>query len=392
MKLFKPNSTIHVITGLLLLFAVSSCSSTKYTKADSEQEVEASDAEQQPDDYIYSLFLIGDAGDATLNPLSGSLRAMGEKLAEIDTSGAVVFLGDNIYPDGLPPENSERRPAIDERLIAQIETVKEFGGPVYFLPGNHDWASSGEEGLEYIRRQEAFVEEHMDRGNTFLPDNGFPGPVSVTLMDKNTVPGVDYSIGLVMMDTHWWIHPHEKPLPEGAETEEQAKEIVMNNLAEQMQHFKDDELVFSAHHPLYSFGRHGSKFPLKTHLVPPVFGSIYAFYRNIWGYPNDITHKHYSRMKEGILVAASENHSTIFTAGHEHSLSFVPVKEDGKQFHQIVSGSGTRYSYVRKKDGPVHTFETMGFAILRYYADRSKRIEFYNEEGEQLFDHAFLSE
>lgn len=392
MKSFKPNSTFHVITGLLLLFAVSSCSSTKYTTAGSEQEVEANDAEQQPDDYIYSLFLIGDAGDATLNPLSGSLRAMGEKLAEIDTSGAVVFLGDNIYPDGLPPENSERRPAIDERLIAQIETVKEFGGPVYFLPGNHDWASSGEEGLEYIRRQEAFVEEHMDRGNTFLPDNGFPGPVSVTLMDKNTVPGVDYSIGLVMMDTHWWIHPHEKPLPEGAETEEQAKEIVMNNLTEQMQKFKDDELVFSAHHPLYSFGRHGSKFPLKTHLVPPVFGSMYALYRNIWGYPNDITHKHYSRMKEGILEAASENRSTIFTAGHEHSLSFVPVQEDGKQFHQIVSGSGTRYSYVRKKDGPVHTFETMGFAILRYYPDRSKRIEFYNEEGEQLFDHPFVSE
>lgn len=392
MKLFKPNSTIHVMTGLLLLFAVSSCSSTKYTTAGSEQEVEASDAEQQPDDYIYSLFLIGDAGDATLNPLSGSLKAMGEKLAEINTSGAVVILGDNIYPHGLPPENSERRPAIDERLIAQIETVKDFGGPVYFLPGNHDWASSGEEGLEYIRRQEAFVEEHMDRGNTFLPDNGFPGPVSVTLMEKNTVPGVDYSIGLVMMDTHWWIHPHEKPLPEGAETEEQAKEIVMNNLAEQMQKFKDDELVFSAHHPLYSFGRHGSKFPLKTHLVPPVFGSIYALYRNIWGYPNDITHKHYSRMKEGILAAASENKSTIFTAGHEHSLSFVPVHEDGKQFHQIVSGSGTRYSYVRKKDGPVHTFETMGFAILRYYPDRSKRVEFYNNQGDLLFDHPFVSE
>lgn len=392
MKLFKLNSTIFVMTGLLLLFAVTSCSSAKYTAAGSDQEVDTSDAEQHPNDFIYSIFLIGDAGDATLNPLSGSLQAMGEKLAEIETSGAVVFLGDNIYPHGLPPEDSERRPAIDERLIAQIETVKEFGGLVYFLPGNHDWASSGEEGLEYIRRQEAFVEERMGHGNTFLPDNGFPGPVSVMLMDKNTVQGVDYSIGLVMMDTHWWIHPHEKPLPEGAETEEQAKQIIMSNLAEQMQQFKDDELVFSAHHPLYSFGRHGSKFPLKTHLVPPVFGSMYALYRNIWGYPNDISHKHYSRMKEGILDAASENRSTIFTAGHEHSLSFVPVQEDGKQFHQIVSGSGTRYSYVRKLDGPVHTFETMGFAILRYYPDRSKRIEFYNDEGEQLFYHAFFSE
>ena len=392
MKLFKQYFYLHLISVLLLLVMLSACSSTNYTTAVSDEQVEASDAEQRPDDYIYSLFLMGDAGDATMNPLSGTLKVMSEKLAEVDSSGAVVILGDNIYPDGLPPESSERRPEIDERLLAQIETVKEFGGPVYFLPGNHDWASSGEEGLEYIRRQEAFVEEHMNRGNTFLPDNGYPGPVSVTLLEKNEAAGINYTIGLIMMDTHWWIHPHEKPLPFGAETEDQAKELVLEELNDQMLQFKDHELVFSAHHPLYSFGRHGSKFPLKTHLIPPVFGSVYALYRNIWGYPNDITHKHYSRMKEGILAAASENQSTIFTAGHEHSLNFIPVEENGKQFHQIVSGSGTRYSYVRKKDGPVYTFETMGFAVLRYYPDRSKRIEFYNDSGEKLLDHPFLSE
>lgn len=392
MKLYKQNRPLFLILSLFFLVTFPSCSNTKYTAAGDEQQLEASDAQQYPDSYTYSLFLVGDAGDATLDPLSGTLQGMSEKLAEIDSSGAVVFLGDNIYPDGLPPEDSERRPEIDERLLAQIEIVKDFAGAVYFVPGNHDWASSGEEGLEYVRRQEDFVEEHMDRGNTFLPDNGYPGPVSVTLVDKDKIPDMDYSIGLILMDTHWWIHPHEKPLPDGAENEEQAKEIVMNNLAEQMQQFKDEELVFSAHHPLYSFGRHGSKFPLKTHLVPPVFGSMYALYRNIWGYPNDISHKHYSQMKEGILAAASENRSTIFTAGHEHSLSFIPVQQDGKQFHQIVSGSGTRYSYVRKLDGPVHTFETMGFAILRYYPDRSKRIEFYNDKGQLLFDHPFVTE
>ena len=392
MKSFKQNVYIHIISCLLLLAMVSACSSTKYTTAGSDEQIASSDAELRPDNYIYSLFLIGDAGDATLNPLSGSLRAMGKKLAEVDTSGAVVFLGDNIYPDGLPPESSEHRPQIDERLIAQIETVKDFDGPVYFIPGNHDWASSGEEGLAYVNRQEAFIEEHMGRGNTFLPDNGYPGPVSVTLLNKNKAAGINYTIGLIMMDTHWWIHPHEKPMPFGAETENQAKELVLEELKDQMLQFKDDELVFSAHHPLYSFGRHGSKFPLKTHLIPPVFGSAYALYRNIWGYPNDISHKYYSRMKEGVLAAASENRSTIFTAGHEHSLSFVPVEENGKQFHQVVSGSGTRYSYVRKKDGPVYTFETMGFAILRYYPDRSKRIEFYNNKGDLLLDHPFVSE
>ena len=238
MKLFKQYFYLHLISVLLLLVMLSACSSTNYTTAVSDEQVEASDAEQRPDDYIYSLFLMGDAGDATMNPLSGTLKVMSEKLAEVDSSGAVVILGDNIYPDGLPPESSERRPEIDERLLAQIETVKEFGGPVYFLPGNHDWASSGEEGLEYVNRQESFVEEYMGRGNTFLPDDGYPGPVSVTLVNKNEDAGINYTIGLIMMDTHWWIHPHEKPLPYGAETEEQAKKLVLKELNESRANLK----------------------------------------------------------------------------------------------------------------------------------------------------------
>lgn len=394
MKLSEfQKSTINLLL-LMVLFTFAACSSANYTEPADDGRLEQSDAYQNPDGYTYSLFLVGDAGDATLDPLSGTLRGMREKLAEIDTSGAVIFLGDNIYPDGLPPESSDRRPEIDERLLAQIEIVKDFGGHAYFIPGNHDWASSGEveEGLEYIRRQEAFVEEHMGRGNTFLPDNGYPGPVSVTLVDKDHTPSMDYSIGLVIIDSQWWLHQHEKPMPEGADNERQAKELVLNNLRSQMLKYKDDEVVFSAHHPLYSFGRHGSKFPLSTHLLPPVFGSAYALYRNVWGYTQDISHKHYTELKEGILEASLGNKNIIYTAGHEHSLSFIPVEERGKQFHQIVSGSGTRYSYVRKMDGPVHTFETMGFAILRYYPDRSKRIEFYNDAGEQLFDQPFLSE
>jgi len=392
MKSYKVKPAITLLFSLFFLATLSACGGAQYAVIGDEEQLENSDAYQHPESYTYSLFLIGDAGDAVLEPRSDILILLGEQLDTVDGNGAVVFLGDNIYPDGLPPEDSDRRPKIDEKLLAQIETVKDFAGPVYFIPGNHDWESSGENGLEYIRRQEAFVEDHMGRGNTFLPDNGYPGPVSVTLVDKEESDEMDYTIGLVVMDSQWWLHPHEKPLPEGTETEEQAKQHVIKSLREQMLQYEEDEVIFASHQPLYSFGRHGSKFPLKTHLVPPVFGSAYALYRNVWGYPQDISHKNYSRLKEGVLEASSKNRSTIFAAGHEHSLSFIPVVEDGKQFHQIVSGSATKSSYVRKKDGPVYTFEDYGFAILRYYPDRSKRIEFYLHTGEKVFDHAFLSE
>jgi len=371
LKPLRDSLAIRFIS-LFLLVTFSACSSTQYTGYENKGIIVNSDAHQQPDSYSYSLFLVGDAGDAVLKPLSGTLRVLGDKLAEINSSGAVVFLGDNIYPKGLPPKDSKRRPEFDEKLIAQIETVNGFAGKVYFIPGNHDWESSGENGLAYIRRQEDFVEEHMGRGNTFLPDDGYPGPVSITLVDKNESTTMDYTIGLVILDTQWWLHPYEKPLPDGTETEEQAKKQVLYSLREQMLQFEEEEVVFASHHPLYSFGRHGGKFPLKTHLFPPIFGSAYALYRNVRGYRQDTSHKNYSIMKKGILTAASENRSTIFVSGHEHSLEFIPVEEDGKRFLQIVSGSATRSSYVRKKMGAVYTCENQGFAFTTKLLHTSK--------------------
>lgn len=389
--MMKPSSS-YLIVVLLAAFmlGLTACGGSQYASLDAPDRLAASDAEQRPDSYSYSVFLIGDAGDASLEPLSGSLRVLREKMDESSRPGAVVFLGDNLYPGGLPPEDHPRYSELEQRLLAQVQIVRDFEGPVYFIAGNHDWASTGEEGQAYVRRQEQLIESQLGR-DSFQPDNALPGPVAITLITKEETDDLSYDIHLIMMDSQWWIHPHEKPLPEGAETEEEAKTLVMERLKAQLASMSGEEVLFASHHPLYSFGRHGSKFPLSTHLVPPVFGSAYAFYRNTAGYTQDIAHRNYSALKNGILDAASEHDHLIFAAGHEHSLNFIPVRENGRQYHQIASGAGTRSSYVRKKDGPVHTFETQGIAILRYYPDRSKRIEFYTDSGDKVLDKAFLS-
>lgn len=388
MKSSFPYPFFVLFAAFMLILA--GCGGTQYASPDAPDRLAESDAEQRPEDYSYSVFLIGDAGDASLDPLSGSLRVLRDKMDESRSQGAVVFLGDNLYPHGLPPEDHPRYEELESRLLAQVEIVRDFDGPVHFVAGNHDWASSGEDGAAYVRRQEQLVDSALGR-NSFQPDNALPGPVAITLIEKEQSDALSYDIHLIMMDTQWWIHPHDKPLPEGAETEEEARALVLERLAGQMESLESEEVLFASHHPLYSFGRHGGKFPISTHLVPPIFGSAYALYRNTAGYTQDIAHKNYSALKNGILEAASTHDHLIFAAGHEHSLNFIPVQENGRQYHQIVSGSGTRNSYVRKKDGPVYTYETQGIAILRYYPDRSKRIEFYTDSGEKVLDKAFLS-
>jgi len=343
-------------------------------------------ASQTPDAYTYSVFLMGDGGGASLDPRSEILLHLEKMLIETGEKGAVVFVGDNLYPDGLPAEDYNKRDVLEEKLVAQLEAVKRFPGRIIFMPGNHDWESSGEAGLEYINRQERFIEEYLNRGNTFLPDDGYPGPVQVTLTQFKDENGDISELNFIVLDTHWWLHPHEKPFPESSDSEEEAKEIAGTELERLISRNAGNEVIIGSHHPMETYGRHGGKFPVKTHFLPPVGGSLYIAYRKIRGYPQDVPHRTYSQMKDDILKATEDHKGLILAAGHEHSLQFVPFEEGGNPYYQIVSGSATKSSFVKKLSGPVHTFQEYGFAVLRYFPDRSKRLEFYNDTGEKLFD------
>jgi len=393
MKWYKHNIKtnmfkIRSITYILTLFIITGCSGSsavtenEYLQSDTNQFL----AQQTPQDYSYSVFLMGDAGDASLTPRSQILLNLENMLNEIDEEGAVVFVGDNLYPDGMPPEDFDGREELEEKLIAQLETVKNFPGKIIFMPGNHDWESTGKEGLEYVNRQERFIEEYLNRGNTFLPDNGNPGPVQITLTEIEDINGGLTDLNLIVMDTQWWLHPYKKPFPNDAKTETDVKESASAKLVQLMKQNAGKEVIIGTHHPMESYGRHGGKFPLTTHLLPPVGGSLYAGYRKIWGYTQDVSHKTYSRMKDGILTAAEGHKGMILTAGHEHSLQFIPFEERENLFYQIVSGSATKSSFVKEESGPVHTFQTYGFGVLRYFPDRSKRLEFYTETGEKIFE------
>src|SRR5690606_15745317 len=86
---------------------------------------------------------------------SRALRPRGEVL--------VVFLGDLVYPSGLPPREAAAWPRDSTRLAAPIATV---AGPearrararAVFVPGNHDWGDARDPTeAASVLRLEAFV-------------------------------------------------------------------------------------------------------------------------------------------------------------------------------------------------------------------------------------------
>ncbi|HYU53372.1 MAG TPA: hypothetical protein VEK37_10525, partial [Gemmatimonadaceae bacterium] len=85
-----------------------------------------------------TLFLIGDAGEADPRQVGSPLDSLEAQVAAAPQRSIVVFLGDNVYPAGMPSEGAAEWADARRRLDAEVRSVPP-GARGIFLPGNHDW-------------------------------------------------------------------------------------------------------------------------------------------------------------------------------------------------------------------------------------------------------------
>jgi hypothetical protein len=335
-------------------------------------------------DLIYRVFLLGDAGASSLDVQEPVLRLFQSFLREAGERSAAIFLGDNIYMNGLPDSSHADRRFYEQRLIEQLKTVEDFPGRVIFIPGNHDWDDGGRDGLEAVKRQERFVEEYLDRGNTFLPDNGFPGPVSIRLMDDKEDPRLREDIRLIVLDTQWWLHRHEKPFGDSGEFEVNDAGDVLIELEDILRKQRKDYLLIAAHHPLVTHDNHGGYLHPSIHLKPPVIGSFIALYRRVFGLEQDVNHHRYSKLAASLrsIFRAQELEFLIYASGHSHGLQYHRDNNLRFNHHFLISGSGSKKSYIARGRGAEFTYGSKGFLTVQYYADGSVWLEAWAPEGD----------
>lgn len=337
----------------------------------------------------YVMYLIGDAGLGSGEGESG-LALLRTHLAEENHPATVVFLGDNSYPNGLPEEGAKGRQQAEKQLGDQVAAVSEFGGEVFFIPGNHDWNHASEGGWEALARQENFLEGAFSGRNVFLPDRGCPGPVAVALSDD---------LVLILIDTQWWLHAHDKPAGarQGCEVSNEMDWI--EKLSELIEENSDKSIVVAGHHPVFSNGNHGGKYSAKSHLFPltsvapwlylplPGVGSIYPLSRKGGVSRQDFSHPRYQDLREKLIRVFSNKKNLIYASGHEHSLQYFPKGEQ----HFIVSGSGSKNSFVAKGRGAAFTYSQKGFSKLVFLTSGEIWLEFWagrkgaSLRGERVF-------
>lgn len=331
------------------------------------------------DSVIYTLYLVGDSGEPIIvdQPLGGVLR---QQVKQSAGKATVLFLGDNIYPKGMPDRTSENRALAETILNSQVQWVRGLDAKGIFVPGNHDWQRGKRNGFTYIQNQQQWLDSLHDNNIMLLPRDGCPGPVEIPLTDKAV---------LVILDTQWFLHPWDKP-GEGSNCEVKNSTEALALLSDVFARNANKRVILAAHHPLITHGEHGGVFLLKDHIFPftvlnpklyiplPIIGSVYPLYRKWFGDIQDVKHPIYKKMSQLVQQLMAEYPGSIYTAGHEHALQYL-VKDSS---HFIVSGSGSKTSFVKQKKYSRYAAAVNGFAKLEIYANGSVEVRFWQVDNE----------
>src|SRR5258708_40146900 len=90
----------------------------------------------QRDRVVQRLYLVGDAGELRegRHPVCDWLK---QHVDWNDSSNVLVYLGDNIYPHGMPPEGSKDLDMARKILDYQVGVVAGKNARTYFVPRNH---------------------------------------------------------------------------------------------------------------------------------------------------------------------------------------------------------------------------------------------------------------
>lgn len=335
----------------------------------------------------HQVFLIGDGGKP--KAATDNLKVLKSQLESADEHSTLIFLGDNIYKDGLPDKDHSDRTIQEKKLLAQLEITKNFKGKTIVIPGNHDWGHSGKEGWDRVRNQTKFVKKYFDDKEVFFPKNGKPGPEEIEL---------DEGLYLIVIDWQWILHEWEKPLTKDILVPHKVADI-LHDLYALLNAHKNDHVILAAHHPMYSYGPHGGKYDFKSHLFPltavnpslyiplPIIGSIYPVYRSTAGSLQDIPHPKYKAIRNTLETLLLRFPNVVYVSGHEHSLQH--IRKDNINY--IVSGSGSKVSYLKKKGKHLKFGESRhGFGKLKYNPSGAPALEFWAADeqspmGEKIY-------
>jgi hypothetical protein len=326
----------------------------------------------------HTVYLIGDAGLSEGNTANATLKSLKNRLDNASENSTTIFLGDNIYPAGMPDKKKEpdNYKVAKSQLDAQLSVLENYEGKPLFIPGNHDWYSIGLKGL---KRQQSYIQKELDSKKVFYPKNGCP----IEKIDIND------EVVIIAIDTEWYLTNWDKHPNMNDNCEIKDREKFFEEMEGLIKKNASKTTIIALHHPMTTYGIHGGQFSLKQHLFPanngvplPIIGSVINVLRKTSGASQeDASNKRYNELRKRLITLAQYSEKVVFVSGHEHTQQYI-VEENTPQ---IVSGSGSKDGATRLLNGSQFSTGQKGYSKLEIYKDGSSNVQFYgvNSDGKE---------
>lgn len=357
---------------ILLLFASCATIKNQYGSAVAEP-IQSSVVDTV--NIAHTFYLIGDAGNADEVESKRALELFSMRLNQASKESTLIFLGDNIYPRGMPALDAPDRKLAEQKIDEQITLAKEFKGKTVFINGNHDWYN----GYEGVLQQATYVTEKLADKKAFLPRKSC-GFERLKISDE---------VVLLVIDSEWFLQDWDKHPKINENCTIKTREDFFEELRSELNKNQNKTIVIAMHHPVYSNGSHGGYFSAKKHLFPyknipaPVLGSAINYLRKVsGGSPQEIQNKRYSELADRVRTLVQGQDNIIVVSGHEHTQQY--IEKDGVK--QVISGAGSKQEEARAIQPISFSSGKLGYATLQVLKDGASNIHFYAVEGgtEQL--------
>jgi hypothetical protein len=368
MKFFWVNSigskNIKLLLLAIIVLATYSCATHHPQYGKNAHESADSIPDKKPEHRFY---LVGDAGLATSPQSKQLLSVITPKLQKDGKKATLLYLGDNIYPLGMPPKEAPERAQAEASLGSQLDVAKKFDGKTYIIPGNHDWYH----GLDGLHEQEDFVKAYLNDKKAFQPTKGCP---------INDIEITD-NITLIVIDSEWYLEDWDKYPAINDDCIIKTREGLFTELDALLNKNQDKTVILALHHPLMSNGTHGGQFSWRKQLYPfesnvplPLIGSFANLLRKTTGASTqDLQSRVYATLSKRIRTLVQDKNNVVVVSGHEHNLQYL----HSNNIRQIISGAGSKSDAARAISKNDFSYGGTGYAVLDIFKNGTASVAYY---------------
>ena len=237
--------------------------------------------------------------------------------------------------------------------------------------GDRDWDESGKDGWEHVKGLEKKLNENKHpRCHVFI-EHGCPGPWTLS---------ISKSLELVIVNSQWWNHPFDKPLPSSDACDIADTNIFTEELEEILDESYDKRVMILSHFPLESTGNYSGRFSAAAHLIAPIIGSMRVAFRQNVGTQKDISNEHFDVFRQRLESILKDYSSVVFASGHEQNQSIIKVSEN----YFINSGNLGPGSYSQQSKKEIFSSSSGGFIEITYKENGDVYYQFLRVNGNQL--------